>query len=110
MYNYGQLQVTFEDGSVGWYECGWGPMMSETAFFVKDVVGPKGSVSIVSSIDDSSDISSHSLAECDFLLMLDCFSTVFRLILWFIFDVQGITSSPERSRSGGQADWDRGHT
>ena len=33
MYNYGQLQVTFEDGSVGWYEAGWGPMMSETAFF-----------------------------------------------------------------------------
>jgi len=44
--NYGQLQVTFADGSVGWYEAGWGPMMSETAFFVKDVVGPKGSVSI----------------------------------------------------------------
>jgi predicted dehydrogenase len=40
MYNYGQLQVTFDDGSVGWYEAGWGPMMSETAFFVKDVVGP----------------------------------------------------------------------
>ena len=38
-------------------------MMSETAFFVKDVVGPAGSVSIVSSIDDSSDIQSHSLAE-----------------------------------------------
>ena len=38
-------------------------MMSETAFFVKDVVGPGGSVSIVSSIDDSSDIQSHSLAE-----------------------------------------------
>lgn len=47
MYNYGQLQVTFSDGSVGWYESGWGPMMSETAFFVKDVVGPKGCVSIV---------------------------------------------------------------
>ena len=47
MYNYGQLQVVFEDGSVGWYEAGWGPMMSETAFFVKDVVGPAGSVSIV---------------------------------------------------------------
>jgi predicted dehydrogenase len=29
MYNYGQLQVTFEDGSVGWHESGWGPMMSE---------------------------------------------------------------------------------
>jgi predicted dehydrogenase len=46
MVNYGHLQVTFEDGSVGWYEAGWGPMMSESAFFVKDVVGPKGSVTI----------------------------------------------------------------
>ena len=46
-YNYGQLQIKFEDGSVGWYEAGWGPMISETAFFVKDVIGPKGSVSIV---------------------------------------------------------------
>ena len=45
--NYGMLQVMFADGSVGWYEAGWGPMMSETAFFVKDVIGPKGSVSIV---------------------------------------------------------------
>jgi predicted dehydrogenase len=47
VYNYGMLQVAFDDGSVGWYEAGWGPMMSETAFFVKDVIGPKGSVSIV---------------------------------------------------------------
>src|SRR5680860_1259035 len=47
IYNYGQLQIRFEDGSVGWYEAGWGPMISETAFFVKDVIGPKGSVSIV---------------------------------------------------------------
>jgi predicted dehydrogenase len=47
MYNYGHLHVTFADRSVGWYEAGWGPMMSETAFFVKDVIGPKGSVSIV---------------------------------------------------------------
>ncbi|MFM1913979.1 MAG: hypothetical protein RIR51_1832 [Bacteroidota bacterium] len=46
-YNYGQLQIHFEDGSVGWYEAGWGPMMSQTAFFIKDVIGPKGSVSIV---------------------------------------------------------------
>lgn len=46
MYNYGHLQVVFEDGSVGWYEAGWGPMMSQTAYFVKDVIGPKGSVSI----------------------------------------------------------------
>ena len=47
MYNYGHLHVVFDDRSVGWYEAGWGPMMSETAFFVKDVIGPKGSVSIV---------------------------------------------------------------
>ena len=47
MYNYGHFEVTFDDGSVGWYEAGWGPMMSETAFFVKDVIGPRGSVSIV---------------------------------------------------------------
>ncbi|MBT8045291.1 MAG: Gfo/Idh/MocA family oxidoreductase [Verrucomicrobiae bacterium] len=44
--NYSHLQVTFEDGSVGWYEAGWGPMMSESAFFVKDVVGPNGCVTI----------------------------------------------------------------
>ena len=47
MYNYGHLQVLFDDGSVGWYEAGWGPMMSETAFFVKDVISPNGAVSIV---------------------------------------------------------------
>ena len=46
MYNYGQFQVVFADGSVGWYEAGWGPMMSETAFFVKDIVSPNGAVSI----------------------------------------------------------------
>lgn len=45
--NYGHLQVLFADGSVGWYEAGWGPMISETAFFVKDVIGPRGCVSIV---------------------------------------------------------------
>lgn len=65
MYNYGQLQVTFDDGSVGWYEAGWGPMMSETAFFVKDVIGPKGCVSIIDSSgrelsDDSSDVEGHT--------------------------------------------------
>ena len=65
--NYGQLLVTFDDGSVGWYEAGWGPMMSETAFFVKDVIGPKGCVSIVAkeagSTGKSSDIDSHSRTE-----------------------------------------------
>jgi predicted dehydrogenase len=62
MYNYGQLQVTFDDGSVGWYEAGWGPMMSETAFFVKDMIGPKGSVSIAmdEARTDSSDVDAHT--------------------------------------------------
>lgn len=55
MYNYGQLQVWFEDGSVGWYEAGWGPMISETAFFVKDVVSPNGSVSITDGDKGASD-------------------------------------------------------
>jgi predicted dehydrogenase len=65
--NYGQLQVTFEDGSVGWYEAGWGPMMSETAFFVKDVIGPKGCVSITArtaaAAGKSADVDSHSKTE-----------------------------------------------
>ncbi len=62
MYNYGQLQVTFDDGSVGWYEAGWGPMMSETAFFVKDMIGPSGSVSIAmdESKAGSSDVDCHT--------------------------------------------------
>jgi predicted dehydrogenase len=61
MYNYGMLQVAFDDGSVGWYEAGWGPMMSETAFFVKDVIGPKGSVSIVVADEGSKDTKSADI-------------------------------------------------
>lgn len=66
-YNYGQLQIRFEDGSVGWYEAGWGPMMSETAFFVKDVIGPDGCVSIVAknagSSGKSDNVDSHTKTE-----------------------------------------------
>ena len=53
--NYGHLHVVFEDGSVGWYEAGWGPMMSEVAFFVKDVWGPRGSISIAMRQDGSTE-------------------------------------------------------
>ncbi len=61
MYNYGQFQVTFADGSVGWYEAGWGPMMSETAFFVKDIISPNGAVSITEGNKGaSSDIDGHT--------------------------------------------------
>jgi len=61
MYNYGHFQVLFEDGSVGWYEAAWGPMISETAYFVKDVISPGGAVSIVAAeTGGSSDIDSHT--------------------------------------------------
>ncbi len=61
MYNYGHLQVIFDDKSLGWYEAGWGPMISETAFFVKDVMSPKGSVSIVMDPNaKSDDIDTHT--------------------------------------------------
>ncbi|MBL7817135.1 MAG: Gfo/Idh/MocA family oxidoreductase [Saprospiraceae bacterium] len=66
-YNYGQLQIIFDDGSVGWYEAGWGPMMSETAFFVKDVIGPKGCVSIVAKeaggVGKSDSVDAHTKTE-----------------------------------------------
>lgn len=66
-YNYGQLQICFEDGSVGWYEAGWGPMVSDNAFFIKDVFGPKGSVSIVAkkaaAFGNSANIDSHTKTE-----------------------------------------------
>ncbi len=62
--NYGQLQVEFADGSVGWYEAGWGPMVSEQSFFIKDVFGPKGSASIVMAENNagikSDDINAHT--------------------------------------------------
>lgn len=61
MYNYGQFQVSFADGSVGWYEAGWGPMMSETAFFVKDIISPRGAVSITDGNKGASaDIDGHT--------------------------------------------------
>src|SRR5690606_29537797 len=62
MYNYGQLQVEFEDGSIGWYEAGWGPMISEESYFIKDIIGPKGSISMVKEKHkkDSSNIDGHT--------------------------------------------------
>lgn len=61
MYNYGHFQILFSDGSLGWYEAGWGPMMSESAYFVKDVVSPAGSVSIVVDANaKSDDVDTHT--------------------------------------------------
>jgi predicted dehydrogenase len=59
-YNYGQLQIRFDDGSVGWYEAGWGPMMSENAFFIKDVIGPKGAVSLAQEAQESDNVDGHT--------------------------------------------------
>lgn len=58
-HNYGHLQVTFDDGSVGWYESGWGPMMSHTAASVRDAIGPKGSVSIVAQREGAESLRLH---------------------------------------------------
>lgn len=60
-YNYGHFQLLFADGSLGWYEAGWGPMISDTAFFVKDVVSPNGAVSIrMPESARSDDIDTHT--------------------------------------------------
>lgn len=65
--NYGQLQIRFDDGSVGWYEAGWGPMISTNAFFIKDVIGPKGCASICAeyahSDTESDTVNSHTKTE-----------------------------------------------
>ena len=55
MYNYGHFQVLFEDGSLAWYEAAWGPMISDQAFFVKDIMTSNGSVSIVVDPNQKSD-------------------------------------------------------
>jgi len=58
--NYSHLQLLFECGSVGWYEAGWGPMISETAHFVKDVMGGRGSVSLMEgAARDPADLEGH---------------------------------------------------
>ena len=55
------MGLRLSDGSLGWYEAGWGPMMSDTAFFVKDVVSPNGAVSIrMSESARSDDIDTHT--------------------------------------------------
>jgi len=64
MYNYGHFQVIFADGSCGWYEAGWGPMMSETAHFVKDVISPQGAVSLRAPQGvGSADVEGHTAAD-----------------------------------------------
>ncbi|MGY6548644.1 MAG: Gfo/Idh/MocA family protein [Roseinatronobacter sp.] len=64
MYNYGHFQVLFADGSCGWYEAGWGPMMSETAHFVKDIISPGGAVSLRAPLGlGSADVEGHTAAD-----------------------------------------------
>jgi predicted dehydrogenase len=70
--NYGHLHVVFADGSVGWYEAGWGPMMSETAFFVKDVIGPRGAVSLIARAEAGRGHGSTVSSDIDFHTRTDC--------------------------------------
>jgi predicted dehydrogenase len=60
--NYWAMHIAFNDGSVGWFEVGWGPMISNVASSVKDISGPRGSVSFrrTNSIANPSDISLHA--------------------------------------------------
>ena len=61
MYNYGHFQVLFEDGSLAWYAAAWGPMISDQAFFNKDIMTPNGAVSIVVKPgQDSQDHETHA--------------------------------------------------
>jgi predicted dehydrogenase len=63
--NYGAMQLTFDDGSVGWFEAGWGPMFSRSAAFIQDIVGPRGSVSMERNLNgiSPSDVSKHTSAD-----------------------------------------------
>ena len=47
MIDYGHFQVLFADGSVRWYKAGWGPMISDTAFFVESIISPTGCVNFI---------------------------------------------------------------
>lgn len=44
-YNYGMICVTFEDGSVAYYEAGWGNTIASEN--IKEFIGPKGRIRIV---------------------------------------------------------------
>ncbi len=48
-YNYGMITVRLSDGSVGFYEAGWGATMSGDN--VKEFIGPKGRIRIIYSKD-----------------------------------------------------------
>jgi predicted dehydrogenase len=44
--NYGQMQIRFSDGSIGWFEAAFGPMVSQAAKDLRDIVGPNGSITL----------------------------------------------------------------
>jgi predicted dehydrogenase len=62
MNNFGQLQVTFDDGSVGLYESGWGPMMGDAETSFRDVTGPEGSVRMTRSQEGRESLTYHRSA------------------------------------------------
>jgi predicted dehydrogenase len=44
--NYAQLQLRFDDGSVGSYEVAWGPMVGGEERLLREVMGPAGSATM----------------------------------------------------------------
>ncbi|ODT65945.1 MAG: oxidoreductase [Pelagibacterium sp. SCN 63-23] len=53
MYNYGQFQLLFADSSLGWFETGWGPMISAVGQTIMDIVTPAGALSLVEDANGS---------------------------------------------------------
>ena len=60
-YNYGIMTVTFSDGSVGYYEAGWGNTVS--AVNEKEFIGPKGSIRLIMQYDRVHDMRRGSVKE-----------------------------------------------
>lgn len=44
--NYGQMQIRFSDGSMGWFEAAFGPMLSHASKDLREIIGPKGSLTL----------------------------------------------------------------
>ncbi len=51
--NYAQVQIAYADGSLGWFEAGWGPMIDTGNPPLREAWGPEGSVRLLPPTKDS---------------------------------------------------------
>lgn len=51
--NYAQVQIAFADGSLGWFEAGWGPMIDTGMPPLREAWGPEGCVRLLPPAKDS---------------------------------------------------------